>query len=57
MREYELAFIIRPTVDEEGVTGVVDQVSQYVRLLMSGDVGFWPTQSRSIARVFTFCAK
>ena len=31
MREYELAFIIRPTVDEEGVTGVVDQVSQYVR--------------------------
>ncbi len=31
MRNYELAFIIRPTVAEEGVTGVVEQVSQLVK--------------------------
>ena len=30
MRDYELAFIIRPNVDEEGITGVVDKVSQFV---------------------------
>jgi small subunit ribosomal protein S6 len=31
MRQYELAFIIRPDVDDEGVTGVVDKVSQIVK--------------------------
>lgn len=31
MRQYELAFIIRPDVDDEGVTGVVDKVSQNVK--------------------------
>lgn len=31
MRNYELAFIIRPTVAEEGVTNVVEQVSQLVK--------------------------
>ncbi len=31
MRNYELAFIIRPTVAEEGVTGVVEQVTQFVK--------------------------
>ncbi len=31
MREYELAFIVRPNIDEEGVTAVVDKVSQYVQ--------------------------
>jgi len=31
MRQYELAFIIRPDVDDEGVTGVVDKVSQFVK--------------------------
>lgn len=30
MRDYELAFIIEPNVDDEGVTGVVDKVSQFV---------------------------
>lgn len=33
MRDYELAFIIRPTVDDEGVTGVVDKVTQYVQTI------------------------
>jgi small subunit ribosomal protein S6 len=31
MRDYELAFIIQPTVDDEGVTGVVEKVTQYVQ--------------------------
>lgn len=31
MREYELAFIVRPDIDDEGVTTVVDKVSQYVQ--------------------------
>jgi small subunit ribosomal protein S6 len=31
MRDYELAFIIRPTVDDEGVTTVVDKVTQDVQ--------------------------
>ncbi len=31
MRDYELAFIIRPTVDEDGVKAVVERVSQYVK--------------------------
>jgi small subunit ribosomal protein S6 len=31
MREYELAFIIRPTIEAEGVTGVVDQVSGFIK--------------------------
>jgi small subunit ribosomal protein S6 len=32
MPEYELAFIVRPNIsDDEGVTGVVDQVSQQVQ--------------------------
>lgn len=31
MRDYELAFIVRPSIDDEGVTGVVEQVSQYVK--------------------------
>jgi small subunit ribosomal protein S6 len=30
MRNYELAFIVEPDVDNEGVTGVVDKVSQFV---------------------------
>ncbi len=33
MRDYELAFIIGPNVDAEGVTGVVEQVSQYVKTI------------------------
>lgn len=37
MRQYELAFIIRPDVDDEGVTGTVDKVSQYVKSI-SGEV-------------------
>lgn len=37
MRQYELAFIIRPNVDDEGVTGIVDQVSQFVQAV-SGEV-------------------
>ena len=31
MRQYELAFIVRPDLDDEGVTGVVDKVSQHVK--------------------------
>ncbi len=31
MRDYELAFIIRPTIEAEGVTGVVDQVTGFVK--------------------------
>jgi small subunit ribosomal protein S6 len=31
MRNYELAFIIRSTVAAEGVTNVVEQVSQFVK--------------------------
>jgi small subunit ribosomal protein S6 len=31
MRSYELAFIIQPNLDEEGATGVVDKVSQFVK--------------------------
>jgi small subunit ribosomal protein S6 len=30
MRRYELTFIVEPSKDEEGVTGVVDRVSQFV---------------------------
>ena len=30
MRRYELTFIVEPNKDEEGVTGVVDRVSQLV---------------------------
>lgn len=30
MRHYELTFIVEPNKDEEGVTGVVDRVSQLV---------------------------
>jgi small subunit ribosomal protein S6 len=37
MRQYELAFIIRPNVDGEGVTGIVDQVSQFVQAI-NGEV-------------------
>lgn len=31
MRDYELAFIVRPNIDEQGVTAVVDKVSQFVK--------------------------
>ena len=31
MRDYELVYIIRPTVDEEGVTNVVENVSGLVK--------------------------
>jgi small subunit ribosomal protein S6 len=31
MRDYELAFIIQPNIDEEGVTGIVEKVSQFVQ--------------------------
>jgi small subunit ribosomal protein S6 len=31
VRDYELAFIVRPSVDDEGVTDVVEQVSQFVK--------------------------
>ena len=31
MRDYELAFIIGPNIDSEGVTGVVEQVSELVK--------------------------
>ncbi len=31
MRDYELAFIVRPNIDDEGVTAVVDKVSQFVK--------------------------
>ena len=37
MRDYELAFIIQPTVDDEGVTGVVEKVTQFVQTV-SGEV-------------------
>ena len=37
MRQYELAFIIRPNVDGEGVTDIVDQVSQFVQAI-NGEV-------------------
>ncbi|MBN1992531.1 MAG: 30S ribosomal protein S6 [Anaerolineae bacterium] len=30
MRDYELAFIIKPTIEGEDVTGVVDQVTKFV---------------------------
>jgi len=30
MRDYELAFIVTPNIDDEGVTSVVDKVSQFV---------------------------
>ncbi len=33
MRDYELAFIIEPNIDDEGVTGVVDKVSQFVQAI------------------------
>jgi small subunit ribosomal protein S6 len=31
MRDYELAFIIRPNVDEDGVKVIVEKVSQFVK--------------------------
>ncbi|HEX9922379.1 MAG TPA: 30S ribosomal protein S6 [Anaerolineae bacterium] len=31
MRDYELAYVVRSTIDEDGVTGVVEQVSQFVK--------------------------
>lgn len=31
MRNYELAFIVRPNVDDKGVTAVVEKVSQFVK--------------------------
>jgi small subunit ribosomal protein S6 len=37
MRDYELAFIIQPNVDDEGVTGVVEKVTQFVQTV-SGEV-------------------
>ena len=37
MRDYELAFIVRPNIDENGVTAVVDKVSQFVKSA-SGEV-------------------
>jgi small subunit ribosomal protein S6 len=37
MRNYELAFIIEPNIDEEGATGVVDKVSQFVKSI-NGEV-------------------
>ncbi len=37
MRQYELAYIIRPDVDDEGVTGIVDSVSQNVKTV-NGEV-------------------
>jgi small subunit ribosomal protein S6 len=37
MRDYELAFIIRPTVNDEGVAHVVDLVSQNVQAI-NGEV-------------------
>jgi small subunit ribosomal protein S6 len=33
MRNYELAFIIEPNIDEEGVTGVVEKVSEFVKAI------------------------
>ena len=37
MRDYELAFIIQPNVDDEGVTGAVEKVTQFVQTV-SGEV-------------------
>lgn len=37
MRAYELAYIIRPTVDSEGVTAAVEKVSQFVQAV-NGEV-------------------
>ena len=37
MRDYELAFIIQPTVDDEGVTSAVDKVTQFVQTV-NGEV-------------------
>ena len=37
MQNYELAFIVRPTIDDEGVTSVVEKVSQFVKTT-SGEV-------------------
>jgi small subunit ribosomal protein S6 len=31
MRSYELAYIVNPNIDEEGVKEVVEKVSQYVQ--------------------------
>ena len=31
MRDYELAFIITPTLDDEGATNIVDRVSSMVK--------------------------
>jgi small subunit ribosomal protein S6 len=31
MRDYELAFIVMPNVDDSGVTAVVDKISQFVK--------------------------
>jgi small subunit ribosomal protein S6 len=31
VRDYELAYVVRSTIDEDGVTGVVEQVSQFVK--------------------------
>lgn len=31
MRDYELAFIVEPNIDDEGVTGVVEKVSHFVQ--------------------------
>jgi len=30
VRDYELAFIVRPNIESEGVTNVVEKVSQFV---------------------------
>ena len=37
MRDYELAIVIKPTIEAEGVTGVVEKVSGYVGAI-SGQV-------------------
>lgn len=37
MRNYELAFIIEPNIDNEGATSVVDKVSQFVKAV-NGEV-------------------
>ncbi|MBN1217353.1 MAG: 30S ribosomal protein S6 [Anaerolineae bacterium] len=37
MRDYELAFIIKPTLEGEDVTAVVDKVSEYIGAV-SGEV-------------------
>lgn len=31
MRDYELAFIVMPTLDDDGVKAVVEKVSQFVK--------------------------